>query len=108
MRNFVQRGDTLILTAPTTIASGEGVVIGSIFGVANDDTAVGESVALDVVGVFALAKDDFAFAPGEPAFWDDRAKRVTGLEIGNLRIGVVVAAAATEDTTVDVRLNGCF
>lgn len=47
MKNYVQPGNTITLTAPDTVASGDGLIVGSIFGVA----AIGESVETALVGV---------------------------------------------------------
>ena len=34
MRNFIQNGDTLTFTSPDPVASGQGVVMNALFGVA--------------------------------------------------------------------------
>ena len=34
MKNYVQPGNTITLTAPYTVASGDGLLVGSIFGIA--------------------------------------------------------------------------
>jgi len=56
MKNFVQPGDNLDVVAPATVSSGDGVLVGSIFGVAFEDKASGETVALGVEGVYELPK----------------------------------------------------
>ena len=44
MRNFVQPGNTITLTAPYAVASGDGLLVGSIFGIAAGTAALGEPV----------------------------------------------------------------
>ena len=111
MKNFVQAGSNLTLTAPYAVASGGGVKIGSIFGVAAGDAASGATVDVVTFGVVELAKaaTDVA-AVGDALFWDDTAKLVTtdDDEGGNAKIGVAVVAAANPSGTARVRLNGVF
>lgn len=109
MRNYVQPGNTLTIPAPSAVASGSGVQVGSIFGVANGDALPGGDLDLDTVGVFTLPKvSALALGIGDPVYWDGTAKVVTGTAAGNQRIGVAVTAAPNPSGTVDVRLNGSF
>ena len=50
--NFVQPGETLTLPAPATFASGAGVLIGAIFGIAQGDAASGALVDITTQGVW--------------------------------------------------------
>ena len=106
MKNFVQPGNTLDLTAPSGgVDAGNGYLIGALFGVAAVTAAEGESFAFDVVGVFTLPKaSGAALAEGAKAYWDSTAKNVTGTASGNTLIGHVTAAAKTGDAQVSVRL----
>ena len=54
MKNYIQDGETVTMTAPYTVTSGEGVIVGSIFGVAQTDAASGAAVSLVTEGVFDL------------------------------------------------------
>ncbi len=45
-------------------------------------------------------------AVGARVFWDNTNRRVTTTATGNVAIGHAVAAAASADTTVRVRLSG--
>lgn len=107
MRNHVQPGNTLTLPAPADVSSGDGVLIGSIFGVANGDAESGDPVDIDVVGVFDLPKTSaLAIAIGEKVYWDNTAKVVVKTASGNTLIGAAVTAAANPSASVNVRLNG--
>ncbi|WP_455565849.1 DUF2190 family protein [Paenirhodobacter populi] len=56
MKNFVQPGNTITLTAPYAVAFGDGLLVGSIFGVAAGTVALGESVEVALTGVFDITK----------------------------------------------------
>jgi len=109
MRNYVQRGDTLTLTAPAEIVSGGVVVVGSIIGVANGNAANGAPVDVDMVGVFRLPKvSALAIAAGDVVYWDSANKLVTKTAASNTKLGVATEAAANPSPNVSVRLNGVF
>ncbi len=109
MRNHVQPGRTLTLPAPSDVKSGEGVIVGSIFGVANGDALTGEPVDLDVEGVFDLPKvSALAIAIGDKVYWVAADKAVSKTASGNTLIGVATTAAANPSASVNVRLNGSF
>lgn len=109
MRNFVQRGDTLTLTAPAEIISGDVVIVGSIIGIANGDADNGAPVDLDTLGVFRLPKvEALAIDEGDIVYWDAGAKLVTKTAEGNAKLGVATEDAPTLSADVAVRLNGSF
>jgi len=111
MKNFIQRGETLTLTAPYAVSSGGGALVGSIFGVAATDVASGEDGEFQVAGVFDLVCETGAstgWSQGALIYWDNTNKRVTKTSTSNKLIGVAVRAAADGDATGRVRLNGAF
>ena len=110
MLNYVQRGENITVpAAPYNVASGGGILVGSMFGVATDAATNGSQVVIATSGVFTLPKvSALAIAVGDPLFWDDTNKLVTETAQGNVRIGVAVAAAVNPSGAVNVRLNGSF
>jgi len=106
MKNFVQHGDTITLIAPYVRVSGEGALVGSLFGLAVDDVASGAEGEFAVAGVFDITKEGVAIAAGQLVYWDDTNKRVTPTASGNKLVGVGSKAAASGDATGRVRLNG--
>lgn len=109
MKNYVQNGVNLTLPAPADVASGAGVLVGAIFGVAATTALSGEDVDIVTGGVFNLPKvSALAIAVGDKVYWDDTAKLVNKTASGNTLIGVAVSAAANPSAAVDVRLNGSF
>jgi predicted RecA/RadA family phage recombinase len=109
MKNYIQKGDVMTVTAPAAVASGAGVLVGSIFGVAVRAAASGADIDVDVVGVFDLPKaTGAAWTQGLRLYWDDTAKNVTATASTNKLIGVAAAAALSGDTIGRVRLSGAF
>ena len=109
MKNFVQQGAALTIPAPNALASGDGVMVGLIFGVASGAAETGETVTLQVAGVYDLPKlSANAFALGAAVYWDDAAGVCTSTATDNTKIGVAIAAAGNPSATVRVRLNATF
>jgi predicted RecA/RadA family phage recombinase len=111
MKNYVQSGKTITLTAPYAVSAGGGALVGAIFGVAANDVASGADGEFDLVGVFDLTRETGAstgWTVGALIYWDNTNKRVTKTSTSNKLIGVAAAAAADGDATGRVRLNGAF
>jgi predicted RecA/RadA family phage recombinase len=113
MKNYIQPGSILSAVAPTGgVLSGQGMLAGSIFGVAQFSAAQGEPVEIAVEGVFELTKvGSQAWTVGLQIYWDDTNKRCTSAyDAAHTLIGVAVAAVAdgANDTKGRVRLNGAF
>lgn len=109
MKNYVQKGDNITVTATATATSGNGVLIGSLFGIAAGDAAIGEDLDLVTVGVFDMAKvSTDVLAVGDLVYWDESATLVSSDDDtgANELIGIAVTAAANPSGSVNVRLNG--
>ncbi len=109
MKNFVERGDTIVVAAPYDRTAGQGAQVGQLFGVCTGDALSGAEVALKTTGVFDLTKiGSQAWTVGQLIYWDNTNKRCTNVATGNLLIGAAVAAVdnAAGSTTGRVRLNG--
>lgn len=114
MKNYVQPGDNLTVAAPYAVDSGQGVLIGQIFGIACGDAENGAEVDIATVGVFDIAKPSaVTFAVGEPVYFDTTAKQARAANdtdsnsAGDFEacIGVAVQAAGAGATTVRVKLG---
>lgn len=111
MKNYIQPGSTITLTAPYAITSGAGLLVGSIFGIASGTAAIGETVETALTGVFDITKvGSQAWAQGDKIYWDNTARNATKTATGNTAIGVAIDAVAggAADTIGRVRLNGSF
>lgn len=105
MKNKIQDGNTLTLTAPYDVKSGDGFQVGDIFAVAEYDAAEDAVVEGRVVNVFELPKKAAdTVTLGLKLYWDDTNKEVTVTSTDNKFIGHATAAAAGADTHVKVRL----
>lgn len=109
MLNFIQNGKTITLLAPYDVASGAGLLVGSIFGVATNTAVSGAEVETLLEGVCSLAKTSAqAWTVGALIYWDDTNKVCTTTATDNTLIGVATAIAANPSSTGNVRLNGAF
>ena len=109
MKNYVQKGENITVTAAAAATSGAGVLVGNLFGIAAGDAAIGEDLDLVTVGVFTMPKvATDAFTVGAVVYWDDTAKLVTTDDDtgNNPEVGLAVTAAANPSGTVNVRLHG--
>lgn len=109
MKNHIQSGNILTLTAPAALVAGNIAVIGSLFGVVASSVQSGQQVDLYTQGVYAFNKvGALAIAVGDKVYWDSATSLVTKTASGNTYIGVAVTAAANPSSSVQVRLNGSF
>lgn len=108
MKNFIQSGHHIDITAPAGgVSSGDGVIVGSLFGIATTDAAEGETVLLTTTGVFDLPKLASAvIAAGDRVAWDVTAGQVNLPGTGRFPIGIAIAAAGNGVAVVRVRLDG--
>lgn len=108
MKNFVQEGCYVEVALPYARLGGEGVLVGSLFGVAVVDGASGESINIHTEGVYDLTAATGASTDavvGAKAYWDNTAKKITPVSTSNSYVGVFMAAKATTDAVARVRLN---
>ncbi len=85
--NFVQEGDHINVTPAAAVASGSGLVIGSMLGVALGDIAAGAPGVAAITGVWEMPKvAATAVAAGDKLDWVALT--------ANLDIGIVAAATA--------------
>jgi predicted RecA/RadA family phage recombinase len=108
MKNFVQNGDYLEITAPATITSGQGVLIGDLFGVAVTDIASGANGILAVEGVYEITKATDAGSGGTiwaPAYFDATQNKVTAIASGNVQVGLFTETTLDAATSASVLLS---
>lgn len=109
MKNFVQEGCTLRLTAPTGgVVGGNGYLIGSLFVVATATIAEGLPFEGSNEGVYdlpAASGASTALTEGLKVYWDNSGKVVTKTASGNTFIGHAVAVKADGTAIARVRLQ---
>lgn len=101
MKNLVRQNATnLTLPAPYPVASGNGALIGSIFGVASTDAAIGADCVFVTRGEYTFPKvASQAWTLGSKIYWDNTARNMTNVAGTNTLVGVatkLVGAGATE------------
>ena len=106
MKNYVQPGNTVTVVAPVAVTSGDGLLVGALFGVATATAAISTNVEMITVGVVDLPKAAVSITQGAKVYWDNTAKNVTTTVASNTLIGCAIVAAAVGDASVRVRLNG--
>lgn len=107
MKNYIQDGDVLSLTAPAGgVVSGSTYKIGDIICVAVADAAVGETFQGKTEGVFDLpvAAADTPTV-GAIAYWDDTNKEFTVVSTSNTKAGLFVTTKDASDNA-NIKLTG--
>ena len=107
MKNYTQHGDIVTVAAPYAVASGDGLLVGALFGVATSAAVNGaevEAMTDGTVRITALSTDTGSI--GAKVYWDNTNKRVTTTASGNTLIGCLMAAKTNGETAATVRLNG--
>lgn len=107
MKNYVQPGEVLDLTAPSGgVTAGLAVKIGVCIAIAAVTAAEGETFAGAVTGVFDhAAATSQAWTEGALIYWDDTAKVFTTVATSNTKAGYAVAGKATAAAVGRVRLT---
>jgi predicted RecA/RadA family phage recombinase len=109
MKNFIQPGDVVTVTAPRTVTAGEIVVVGLLAGVSVHAAASDTPVEIQTSGVFEVAKASAqAWATvGLPIYVvPGTGLATTATTTGNVLIGTNLATAVNPSATGLVRLNG--
>lgn len=116
MKNFVAVGNTLTVQPPALdeFTAGQGVLIGSLFGVVAvdltlNDLDAGVDLVVNVTGIYDLPKaPSQAWAVGALIYWDADNSRCTNVASTNVPIGTAVApvGGTAGEIVGRVRLNG--
>lgn len=107
MRNFIQTGDIVTVAAPANVSSGDGVLVGTLFGIAATDAESGDDVAIKTMGMFTLPKASAqAWTVGALIYWDGSVATTADGSGANTLIGKAMAIAANPSGSGVVRLNG--
>lgn len=102
---YIHAGDAIDYTPTADVAAGDVVVIGTLCAVAKLDIPANTLGALATKGVFDIAKGATAITAGAAIYWDATNKVATTTAPSNTALGIAVAAATAEDTTVRVILK---
>ena len=93
MKNFIGVGNRVTLVAATVTTSGQAVLLGSLFGIAEGAAAIGDPLILVLNGIYDLPKTaSQAWMVGQLIYWDVATSRVTNVVATNKLVGVAVLA----------------
>lgn len=111
MTNKIANGHVLHVPISSTIAAGDVVELTDMIGVAVSGGVSGDTIAVDICGVFELAKTTGeSFAQGQKLWWDEATKKLTtdsdpgGSPGAAIFAGNAYVAAGVNDTTAQVKL----
>jgi predicted RecA/RadA family phage recombinase len=106
MKTYMQPGRSITVAAPAGgVSSGDGVLIGNLFGIAQGDALATEDVEILTEGVADIAKTSaLAINVGDRLFWDGTNKVANKTATAQVSVGVAVSAAANPSATVCMKL----
>lgn len=105
MKNAVQTGDLVTVTAPRTLSAGAGFLFGTLFLVAQSDAASGAQVVGAANGVFDIPKATGAVTGGVKLYWDNTNFVLTTTSSGNTHVGTAMRSQLSADPTARIRLG---
>lgn len=102
MKNYIQKGGTIEVIAGGSVASGSIVTVGATAGISAGKYVSGDTVVVNLDGVYAVAKDASVVAKGAKLYV---AAGVATTTVGsNVFLGYAHSAALAGDATVNVLL----
>ena len=105
-QNYIVEGDVIPVVLGATTASGAGILVGSIVGVALGAGVSGDTVQVAVEGVFAVKKKTTdVITQGAKLYWDNTNKELTTTATSNTLAGFAYSAAGNGATSVEILLR---
>lgn len=105
--NITQTGSVITVAMPYDRTSGQGVLVGALFGVCLNTALSGAQNAVETHCVATLPKlAGTAWTVGARIFWDDTLRQCDTTNTLDFCVGVAAAAAASGDTTGSVFVTG--
>lgn len=105
MKNFIQCGDTLTVTAAADTVPGAVVIKGKLIGVAVTAALNGEEMEVKTSGVFELGKTSAQAWTQGVEIYATPAGLATTSSSGNTKIGYAALAAANPSDTGQVKIG---
>jgi predicted RecA/RadA family phage recombinase len=106
MKNYKGPSDTVEVTAPADVKSGDGVLVGKLFGVAEFSAAAGARVNISRSGIFTLPKTSAqAWTEGAVLYWDGTRLTTADNSGANTKVGYAAAVAANPSPTGSLILH---
>ena len=107
MKTYIQPGHTLSVIAPAGgVLSGQGVLIGTLFGIAQYDAVEGAELEILTEGVVEIPKTSaLPIDVGDRLFWEGANKVVNKTATAQVCVGIAVSAAANPSASVRIKLG---
>ncbi|MBO9674422.1 MAG: DUF2190 family protein [Sphingobacteriaceae bacterium] len=108
MKNFVRKGETLdypVATNGTAVKSGDLVIAGALIGIAVTNIGLGEVGALNLKGVYEIAKATGAIDLGDKLYYSTTNRNLTKTATDNIYVGVAFESVLSAATSVKLLLT---
>lgn len=108
MNNYVHEGTVIDIVAPYEVDTGQGVLVGELFGIATSWASPGEQLTIRLNGVFDLVRlMDQDWNIGDPIYWDLAERRFVRRGLGHRKVAVAIASThGTKQPWVRAKLLG--
>ncbi len=108
MKTFIQPGNIMsVIASAGGVTVNQGLLVGSLFGIATCDALEGEYTEIAAAGVVDLNKNAATvISQGDRVAWDDTAREIALPGVGLYPVGIATMAAGDGATAVTVRLDG--
>lgn len=101
MKNYIQSGCVVSVTAPYDVTSGQALQVGVLWGVATHSALSGQPVEIETRGVMDVTKlTTDNPTQGAALYWDNTNKRLTTTNTSNLFVGKCLVAPAASAASV--------
>lgn len=104
MKNYIQEGEVITVTAGVYITGGSMVKVGDMIGIAVTDIANGAKGEVNLEGVYEVGKEADDIAIGVKLYYKAATGTVTTTATSNTFAGYAFAAAGTSATVVLLKL----
>jgi len=102
----IQNGGVVDYIAGATIANGDVIPLTARIGVANDDAVSGDTISLEIEGVFEIAATEAtAFAFGEVVYFSASTRLITDVDTDTLAGTAVSAKAGATAGSIFVKIG---
>lgn len=96
MKNFVQPGNTVTVKAPRNLKSGDGVVVGKLFGVCTNDVLSGGDAEVAIEGVVTFLRNTgVTLLEGAAVSFDESTQKIVAT--GGKVVGICVGSPSSAE-----------
>lgn len=105
MKNMVSEGKCIQHVLDATKSSGQGTIVGSLFGVCISDGVSGDEIGLTVEGIYNMpAATGDTFAVGAIVGYDEAGDEATAATLGDKDVAICTKAKLVGELSVEVKI----